>query len=245
MTTEPPAPNRPITVATLVVAMTLPTALAYLYFVVLGGGGRANVLQQTAYATGKIFQFAIPVLFFAVVVRRFPQFRRPDTEGLLLGLGFGLLVSAALFAAYYGGLHSSKMLAQSPARIRQKLEEFGVTSTLEFLGLGLFIAVVHSFLEEYYWRWFVFGRLRTLMPVWPAIVLSSLGFMAHHVIVVNAYVPDRFWTAVVPASLAVAVGGAVWAWLYHKARSLLAPWLSHGMIDVALFVIGWDLMQRG
>jgi uncharacterized protein len=224
--------------------MTLPTALAYLYFVVLGGSGRPNLIQQAAYASGKSLQFAIPILFFALAVRRMPVWRRPNRDGILLGLGFGLLVGAAIIGAYYGGLHSSPMLAQSPARIRRKLDEFGVTSPLEFLALGLFIAVVHSFLEEYYWRWFVFGRLRTLMPVGAAVVLSSLGFMAHHVIVIAAYVPDRFWSGVVPASLAVAVGGAAWAWLYHKAGSILAPWLSHALVDGALFVIGWDLMRR-
>ncbi len=244
MTPAPPAPGRGITILTLVIAMTLPTALTAIYFVALGGSGRPNVMQQATYASGKTIQFAIPILFFVFVVRRFPPLRRPNTEGLLLGLGFGLLVSAIMIGGYHGGLHSSKMFAESPARIRQKLDEFGVTSPLEFLGLGLFIAVIHSFLEEYYWRWFVFGRLCTLMPVWPAIVLSSLGFMAHHVIVVYAYVPGRFWSAAVPASLAVALGGAAWAWLYHKARSLIAPWLSHALIDIALFVIGWDLMQR-
>ena len=244
MTTDPPAPGRRITILTLVIAMTLPTALAAIYFVALGGSGRPNVMQQATYASGKTLQFAIPILFFVFVVRRFPTLRRPNTGGLLLGLGFGLLVSAIMIGGYHGGLHSSKMFAQSPARIRQKLDEFGVTSPLEFLGLGLFIAVIHSFLEEYYWRWFVFGRLSTLMPVRPAIALSSLGFMAHHVIVICAYVPDRFWTGAVPASLAVALGGAAWAWLYHRARSLIAPWLSHALIDISLFVIGWDLMQR-
>ena len=242
MTTE--SPNRLTTALTLAVAMTLPTALAWIYFVVLGGSGKPNMIQQSAYASGKVFQFASPILFFAFAVRRFPVFRRPNTEGLLLGVGFGLLVGAVVIAGYYGGLHSSSMLAQSPARIRKKLDEFGVTSPMEFLTLALFIAVIHSFLEEYYWRWFVFGRLCTLMPVWAAIALSSLGFMAHHVIVVHAYVPDRFWTAVTPASLCVAAGGAVWAWLYHKARSILAPWVSHALIDISLFVVGWDLMQR-
>jgi membrane protease YdiL (CAAX protease family) len=244
VSTDPPLPKRSITVATLIVAMSLPTVLAYLYFVVLGGSGRPNALQQAAYASGKTLQFAIPILFFALVVRRMPTWRRPNGEGLLLGLGFGLLVGAIIIGVYYGGLHSSKMLAQSPARIRQKLDEFGIGSPLEFVALGLFIAVVHSFLEEYYWRWFVFGRLRTLMPMGPAIVLSSLGFMSHHVIVIAAYLPDRFWTGVVPASLAVAIGGAAWAWLYHKAGSLIAPWVSHALIDGALFVIGWDLMRR-
>ncbi|MFO0845518.1 MAG: CPBP family intramembrane glutamic endopeptidase [Gemmataceae bacterium] len=99
-------------------------------------------------------------------------------------------------------------------------------------------------MEPPYWRWFVFGRLRTLVTLTPAIVLSSLGFMSHHVLIVWAYLPDRVLTGVVPASLAVAAGGAAWAWLYHRAGSLLAPWVSHALVDAALFVIGWDVLQR-
>jgi membrane protease YdiL (CAAX protease family) len=41
----------------------------------------------------------------------------------------------------------------------------------------------------------------------------------------------------------IAVGGAVWAWLYDRSGSLLAPWISHALIDGALFVVGWDMVQ--
>ena len=47
-----------------------------------------------------------------------------------------------------------------------------------------------------------------------------------------------------PASLGVAVGGAAWAWLYERTGSVLAPWVSHLLIDATLFVIGWDLLRR-
>ena len=54
----------------------------------------------------------------------------------------------------------------------------------------------------------------------------------------------RFLPAVVPFSLAIAVGGAVWCWLYERTGSLLGPWLSHLIIDAAIFVVAWDLLQR-
>ena len=244
VTAPPPAPSRRATILSLAVAMTFPTALAWLYFVVLGGTGKPNAIQQASYAVAKTLQFAIPLFFCVVIARRWPSLRTPKTEGLVLGLGFGLVVSAAMIAAYFGALRSSPLLAEAPGRIRQKLDEFGVSSGAAFLGLGLFIAVVHSFLEEYYWRWFVFGQMRALMPVWAAVVVSSLGFMSHHVLIIHAYLPDRPWSGVLPASLGVAVGGAVWAWLYHKAGSLVAPWLSHALVDIALFAIGWNLMSR-
>jgi membrane protease YdiL (CAAX protease family) len=41
------------------------------------------------------------------------------------------------------------------------------------------------------------------------------------------------------------VGGAFWAWLYHRSRSLWGPWLSHALVDATIFVIGWDLITQG
>ncbi len=76
-------------------------------------------------------------------------------------------------------------------------------------------------------------------------MLSSLAFMAHHVVILDVYLPGRFFTANIPFSLGIAVGGAVWAWLYNRADSVWSPWLSHAIVDGALFVIGWDLLFRG
>jgi uncharacterized protein len=36
-------------------------------------------------------------------------------------------------------------------------------------------------------------------------------------------------------------GGAFWAWLYHRSGNLIAPWLSHALIDAAIFTVGYDL----
>ncbi len=68
--------------------------------------------------------------------------------------------------------------------------------------------------------------------------------MGHHVIVLWVYFPGRFAAAVVPFSLAIAFGGAVWAWLYHRTGSLLGPWLSHAIVDFAVMAIGYDLAFR-
>jgi membrane protease YdiL (CAAX protease family) len=68
--------------------------------------------------------------------------------------------------------------------------------------------------------------------------------MSHHVIVLSVYFPGRFWSAVVPFSLAIALGGAAWAWIYHKSGSLIGPWISHLIVDVAVMAIGYDLAFR-
>ena len=74
------------------------------------------------------------------------------------------------------------------------------------------------------------------------IVISSVGFMAHHVILLSVYFG---WGSPLTYlfSLAVAVGGAFWAWLFAASRSLLGPWLSHMLVDAAIFLIGYDLVR--
>lgn len=231
----------------LLFAMTFPTAAAWSYFLVLSGqGGQANVWQQTAYIAGKIVQFAFPLLFLALTERRFLP-ARSAAKGTIIpyiryGLVFGILVVALMLGLYFGAVRGTSMLQQTPVRLQQKLREFNMATPGRYVVLAAFVVAAHSLLEEYYWRWFVFGKLRTLIALWPAVVLSSLAFMAHHVVVLYVYLPGRFWTAALPFSLGIAIGGAVWAWLYERSGSLWPSWLSHLLIDAGIFVIGWDLL---
>ena len=104
------------------------------------------------------------------------------------------------------------------------------------------LSVLHSFLEEYYWRWFVHAGLRDRLPWAAAITLSSVAFAAHHVVVLDVYFPGRFWTATVPFSLGVMVGGAIWAWGYDRTGSLAGPWAAHIGADIGLMAVGYDLL---
>ena len=70
----------------------------------------------------------------------------------------------------------------------------------------------------------------------------SLAFALHHVIVLAFYFGWRS-PATVAFSLGVALGGAVWAWIYHRSGSLLGPWLSHAVVDAAIFAVGYQLLR--
>ena len=127
-------------------------------------------------------------------------------------------------------------------RIQNKIEEFNCATPIRYAALAGFLAVIHSLMEEYYWRWFVFGRLQRLISLGSAIAFASLAFMAHHVIVLGMFFPNHFWTAAVPLSLCIAVGGAFWAWLYHGTGSLYSSWISHLLVDLAVLAVGYGLV---
>ncbi len=225
-------------------ALAYPTLLAWFYFLLLAeGGGKVNPVQQSAYAIGKGIQFALPLLFLWWCDGRLPRPGRPRFDWLPTAVGFSLLVLAGMFALYFGVLRGTRVFANTPRQVAAKLREFNLTTVPAYVGLSAFIAVLHSFLEEYYWRWFLFGRLRKHLSFTLAAVLSSLAFMSHHVIVLYVYLPGHFWTAVVPLSLCIAVGGFFWAWLYEHTRTIYAAWLSHLLIDAGVLVIGYDLLR--
>lgn len=230
----------------LIVAMIFPTIMAWLYFRHLGGqAAKVNWLQQLTYSGSKVVQFTLPVLWLSLTQSRLPTLSRPRFDGLAIGIGFGLLVAIAMFGLYYGYFRDAPILTDTPAKLRNKLREFGVDTPATYAALAVFLVAAHSLLEEYYWRWFVFGQLRQWISFGSAVMLSSLAFMAHHVIILDAFFPGQFLRATLPFSLGIAVGGAVWAWLYDRTQSIWSPWLSHALVDAALFIIGWDLLQRG
>ena len=220
-------------------ALAFPAGLTWVYFVVLADCTAG--LQQAAYTVGKVIQFAFPLVWVLAVQRRRLRWQAPGRAGVGAGLAFGAAVLVAMLVVYHAWLGPAGTLQTAAGPVRQKLEGFGINTLPSYVALGVFYSLAHSLLEEYYWRWFVFGQLRRLAGAWPAIAVSSLAFAAHHVIVLGNYF-GYFSAATVLFSLAVAGGGAFWAWLYHRSGSLWGPWLSHLLIDAGIFLIGYAMI---
>ncbi len=223
----------------LIVALTLPTLITWIYFDLLAAAPAS--IQQSAYGAGKTLQFVLPIVWVLGVERRKLDLRKWGGAGMVQGLAFGLLIFVATLVLYQCVLEQAGWFASAAEAVHAKVAAFGIDRPWKYFLLAGFYSLVHAGLEEYYWRWFVFGELRRVMAWKLAVAVSSLGFMAHHVLVLSAY----FGTgspATVLFSLAVAVGGAYWAWLFHRSGSLDGPWLGHVFVDAAIFAVGYDLV---
>ena len=222
-------------------ALLFPTLLTWAYFVLLAGWPAG--VQQAVYSVGKLIQFSFPVVWVFVLFRVKPTWRLPGTKGVGVGLGFGGFVLVAMLLLYSDWLQPAGYLSGLDEQVIQKVKDLGIDSVWKYAATGVFYALAHSLLEEYYWRWFVYGQLQPRTGTSAAILISSLGFMTHHVILLATFFG---WSSPMTYlfSLGVAIGGTVWAWLYGWSRSLLGPWLSHLLIDAAIFLIGYDLTRH-
>lgn len=208
----------------------------------VGSDGAAHSASRMRLAAVARRQVRRVTLRMRQVCRPRSRWFRRNAGWLAASLGFGLLVLAAMFGLYQLVWKANPAFAGASQAIREKIVGLGIDRLGMYAAVGVFYALCHSALEEYYWRWFVFGQLRRRLRLVSAVAISSLAFMAHHVIVLATYFGwSSPWTYAF--SLAVAAGGAVWAWLYERSGSLVGPWLSHLVVDAAIFLVGYDLAR--
>lgn len=239
-------------IAAITFAIVFPTLVTWLYFHVLAESPPR--LQQTAYSVGKVLQFVFPVawvLFYAkqaltrAGLPSIPE-HAPASLSRSKSVGFGVLMGLAVAVAMfviYRFVFPADVLGTLQSELVTRIQGFSVDSVGKYVGLALFYAVIHSFMEEYYFRWFVFGQLRHVTKFVPAMLICGLAFMAHHVIVLAHYFGGLTVTTIL-LSLAIAIGGMLWAWQYEKSKSLLGPWMSHLLVDAGIFAIGYDVLRE-
>ncbi len=223
----------------VVFALAFPSLATFVYFTLLADA--PLLTQYFVYSSLKLAQFGFPLFWVLAIQKRRLEFHLPTSEGLVPGIAFGVAAMIGTWTLYQLVLLPSGLMEESRAPIAAKITGFGVATLASYIALATFYSVIHSFLEEYYWRWFVFAELSELTKLNPAILISSLGFMAHHVIVVGTFfgfASPVGWLL----SISVAIGGAVWAWMYHRWGSLYPIWIGHFFVDAAIFWVGYDLV---
>lgn len=219
----------------LVPAMVLPLLLALFYFVWMGESPAAKAI----YGAAKVFTLLWP-LFCVWLLWKLPLpevLRIPDNPRsvLLVGLTTGLAICGIMAIAMQTPLADGVWAGAE--RILAKTRSFGVLD--HYWLFGAYVTILHSLVEEYYWRWFVFGKLHQRIRPLYAYLLAAAAFTAHHVVVLSQYFD---WPLVALFSLSVGVGGLLWSWMLVRQRTLWGAWLSHALVDFGIFVIGYRLI---
>lgn len=229
----------------LAFALFYPLAMTAVYFV--WGVNYAPDAAKTIYAVGKALQFVFPVAITTLVLKERTLVRKPNRRGLLFGALFGLAVGLTIYyAARYGltssAIRDSELVSSLRAEFGARAKSFGLTSKSAFAAVAIFYSIIHSGLEEYYWRWFTFGRLSRFFSFVPAAVLCAIAFTLHHIVVLGTYFGYSSALTWVCA-FGVGVGGFVWQTLYHKTDSIYGGWVSHGLVDAGIYAVGFLLIS--
>jgi uncharacterized protein len=241
------ASTKPMPSIILCLGMAIPTLITWIYFDLLASS--PAIAQKTAYAAGKLSQFAIMLIAYWLWRQRTKYL--PDKQSLLgkpvcrrwlsLGAVSGIAIGVLAIAIFQWALLPLGVMESVKLEAKVKLQSLGADSLAVLLAIALFYSLLHSGFEEFYWRGFVFRGLNEHMGAVASVCLSSLGFMSHHVLVLGKFFGyDSIMTYLL--ALAVAIGGMIWAFMYHRCGNLIPGWISHAIVDAAIFVIGYLLL---
>jgi membrane protease YdiL (CAAX protease family) len=155
-------------------------------------------------------------------------------QGLSVALKLGLLAVAIFWGAYF---LLSDVLLDKEHITRRIDEQFHVNASTVLL-VAPFTILLNSLLEEFFYRGFVFGQL---LPIHKptAYVLPAAAFTIQHLL----FIAD--WVTRLPFALATIglfVFAVVASWLYARYETIVTPWVTHMLGDVAMMGIAVSLM---
>ncbi|OPZ79440.1 MAG: CAAX amino terminal protease self- immunity [Alphaproteobacteria bacterium ADurb.Bin438] len=210
----------------LIPACLVPFVASIFYFEILNG----SALAKWIYLLAKIFILIYP-LFFYKLSDNYKKAFKFDLKEAFIGLGIGAII---LFAGVFilKIPYIFDLLKTATPFVKSKIENFGVSE--HYILMAFIISFIHSFLEEYYWRWFVYGTSKSS-------IISAISFSLHHFIVLN------FYYSVIIAivlTLIVFVGGLLFNLLYIRKNNIWGAWLAHIGADLIIFYTGY-LMLKG
>ncbi len=157
-----------------------------------------------------------------------------EKKGFFVGIFLGMFLCIFLYCGY---LLLKNNLDFS--NIVPTLEEtIGVTKE-NFLFISIYIAIVNSFLEEFFFRGFAFLELKKYTSLRFASLLSAFLFAIYHVAMIVG------WVSLPLVCLAISglfCGGLIFNYLNFRYNSLYPSWFVHMFCNIGINGVGAILM---
>lgn len=160
---------------------------------------------------------------------------KPKRKGMLPAIGLGVGIYIVILGGYF---------LVSPffdfSNIAGALTSNAGVTKENFLYVSLYISFANSFLEEFFFRGFVFTNLKNLSGRKLAYIFSALAFSLYHVAMMVGWFSPLLFLLVMVGLIA---GGVIFNWLNEKLDTIYCSWLTHMFANFAINTIGFILLN--
>ena len=183
-----------------------------------------------------IFFLALPMIFFAIYREEWAEFKKLfkfQKQGLL----FAFLLALAVFSVILGGYFLTRNYIDFSAVTTSLTSGMGITAD-NFLYVAIYISIMNSFLEEFFFRGFGFITLKKYVNLKFAYLYSPVLFAIYHVgMLVNMFHP----AVLLLLMLGLIVGGLIFNALNDKFGNIYPSWFVHMAANFAINTVGFIL----
>lgn len=183
-----------------------------------------------------LFFLVLPLLFYVIWREEWGECKalfRFRTRGLLLSLLLGI----AVFGVILGGYFVTRGFIDFSGVTSSLTSEMGITAD-NFLWVAVYISILNSFLEEFFFRGFGCITLKKYVGRKFAYLFSPILFAVYHV----GMLLGMFHPAVLVLLLfGLIVGGLIFNALNDKFGNLYPSWFVHMAANFAINTVGFLL----
>lgn len=191
-------------------------------------------LGKAIFIVSKVWLLLLPALwFFFLDGHKMPR-SHTEPGGFRVGLISGLAISAFVV----GGALLGRQWIDGDF-FREMIAQVGLDNRLLYLGGAAYWVLINSVLEEYVWRWFVVRQFSKLFHPTGAVLASGLGFTVHHFLAMQVYFSPAIAAL---CTVFIFIGGVWWSWMFVRYKTIWPGWLSHALVDIAVFGAGYWLL---
>lgn len=183
-----------------------------------------------------LFFLLLPLFYFGWNKKERPLLKRLfciNGKTMVQAVLLGLLV----YGVIVGGYFCTKSFVDFSQVTGTLQEKHGITGE-NFIFVSLYISLVNSFLEEFFFRGFAFLSLKPYIGRKMAYVFSPALFAFYH----GGMLAGMFsWWIYLALLTGLFVGGCIFNYLNEKSESLYPSWITHMFANFAINTVGFIL----
>jgi len=197
--------------------------------------------------TNYMIKTAVKILLFTIVPwfyikflnksksKEYSSYNKSDRHQLKYGLIFGISSFFIILLAYYllgKYINIEDIVGELQSKSKITPDNFGL--------VGLYIILGNSFLEEFFFRGFIFLKLYEMGSSKEAYIYSSVLFGLYHIAIFKTWF--NVWLIALALIGLVSIG-FIFNWLDTKSGNFINSWIVHILADCAIILIGLKLFM--
>ena len=182
----------------------------------------------------KIIAFLLlPILYFIVnkeeqkEFKKLFKFRKKD---ILKGIKIGLPIYIMMMASYFISRNIIDFSNVAP----NLSQTMGITKENYFL-VALYIPLLNSFQEEFFFRGYGFIQLKEKTSRIFAYIFTSLMFSIYHI---GMLIGSFDWYVIILLLFGLIIGGCIFNYLNEKNDNIYVSWIVHMFINFGINTVG-------
>jgi len=180
-----------------------------------------------------VFFLVLPILFFLFNKNDTSEFKKLfvfKKKGFLTSIGLGI----AVFVVIMGGYLLTKDLIDYSNVTKSLTESMGITAD-NFIYVAFYIAIINSFLEEFFFRGYGFITLKKYSSRKFAYLFSSGVFAVYHI---GMLIGMFNIGALLLLLSGLVAGGCIFNYLNEKNDNIYSSWFVHMFANFAINTVG-------